>query len=43
VQEAVSELNNGNVEFKEDWTAEELRALLEDEEQVAASGDGRTS
>lgn len=43
VQEAVTELNNGNVEFKEDWTAEELRALLEDEEQVAASGDGRTS
>lgn len=40
VQEAVSELNNGNLEFKQDWTAEELRELLASEEKVAASGEG---
>lgn len=40
VQEAVSDLNNGNLEFKQDWTAEELRELLASEEEVAASGEG---
>lgn len=40
VQEAVSDLNNGNLEFKQDWTAEELQELLASEEDVAASGEG---
>ncbi|GAA4383932.1 MetQ/NlpA family ABC transporter substrate-binding protein [Brevibacterium pityocampae] len=38
VQEAVTELNGGNLKFKDDWTAEQLVELLRSEEEVAASG-----
>lgn len=36
VQEAVTELNGGNLQFKPDWTAEDLQELLVSEEEVAS-------